>query len=93
MAEKLRRLFSSSSGAKRLRTLVAGRDDLAAIPNDAPVYFTRLARRRVRSSPALERVLPEARVFSADSAKEVMTFVIRRNAAALHERERDAVAG
>jgi DNA-binding transcriptional regulator YhcF (GntR family) len=81
-AARLRRLFDPGAGASRLAVLVHGRDDLDQIPPGAPLCITRLARRRMRGSPLLARGLPESRVFTPESARELMTFVVRANLAA-----------
>lgn len=81
-AAKLHRSFASNPFAGRLRTLVEGRDPLDAIPSGSPFYVTRLTRRRLSGTPLLERGLPEARVFEAESASEIMSFVVRANLAA-----------
>jgi len=82
-ARKLHHLFESSKGAANLRTLVLGSDDLNQIPENAPTYLTRLTRRRLKESPLLHRVLPEDRVFSAESARQILSFLIRTNLAAV----------
>ena len=81
-AAKLHRLFGSTTGATNLRTLVLGSDDLSQVPDEAPTYLTRLTRRRLKESPLLRRVLPEDRVFSAESARQILSFAIRTNSAA-----------
>ncbi len=78
-ADKLHLVFASAKGAAHLRTLVLGSDDLAEVPDDAPTYLTRLTRARLKDSPLLRRVLPEARVFSAESARQILSFVARAN--------------
>jgi len=78
-ADKLHRLFGSSTGAANLRTLVLGTHDLNEIPDDAPTYLTRLTRRRLGECTLLQRVLPEARVFSAESARQILSFLSRTN--------------
>ncbi|HEX7242985.1 MAG TPA: GntR family transcriptional regulator [Longimicrobiaceae bacterium] len=78
-AARLRRIFEADPGAARLVVLVHGRDDLDAIPPEAPLYVTGLTRRRMVGSPLLERGLPEARVFMPASATEIMSFVVRAN--------------
>jgi hypothetical protein len=78
-ADKLHLPFSSSRGAANLRTLVVGTDELSETPEDAPTYLTRLARRRLGRSPLLHRVLPEARVFSPESTRQILSFLIRAN--------------
>ncbi|MBA3346476.1 MAG: GntR family transcriptional regulator [Gemmatimonadales bacterium] len=81
-AAKLHRLFASTTGAANLRTLVFESDDLSQVPDDAPTYLTRLTRRRLKESSLLSRVLPEDRVFSAESARQILSFLIRANSSA-----------
>lgn len=95
-ARKLRAYLAPPRGASRFHALIYGQDDLRQIPNTAPLYLTRLTRRRMQHSPEslresgagscqlrlLERVLPEARVFSGESARELIAFVVRANLAA-----------
>lgn len=84
MERKLHEVFASADGAQNLRTLVRERDDLEAIPPKAPVYLTRLTRERLPSgNPLLARTLPEARVFTAASAREITAYLVRTNLAAL----------
>ncbi|MBA3892409.1 MAG: GntR family transcriptional regulator [Gemmatimonadales bacterium] len=83
---KLKGMFAGAPGGTNFRTLVIGRDDLAAIPDTAPTYLTRLGRQRADASPLLDRVLPEARVFSEESARQVLSFVVRANLDALAAR-------
>lgn len=87
-AAKLHALFEGTPGAGNLRTLEVGRDDMAAIPESAPTYLTQLARARVGDTPLLQRVLPEARVFSPESARQVLSFIVRANRDALAVRRR-----
>ncbi|MDQ3138734.1 MAG: GntR family transcriptional regulator [Gemmatimonadota bacterium] len=88
---KLRRMFADAPDGTNFRTLVLGRDDLDAIPETAPTYLTRLARQRAGPIPLLDRVLPEARVFSEESAREVLSFMVRANLDALAARSAVAV--
>lgn len=100
-AARLHTLYAPSRAAKRLRALVYGQDDVQSIPPDAPLYLTRLARERMKHDgevngmaelPLLNRVLPDARVFSAESTRELLTFVVRANLAARNVPERVAVS-
>lgn len=83
MAAKLHTVFSAAPGYANLTVLVTGRDDLAVIPRSAPVYLTRLARRRLAGHRLLARTLAEARVFTKESAREITAYLIRANLAAL----------
>ncbi|MBA3317497.1 MAG: GntR family transcriptional regulator [Gemmatimonadales bacterium] len=84
---KLQRMFADVPGGANFRTRVVDRDDLATIPDAAPTYLTRLARQRAGPTPLLDRVLPEARVFSLESARQVLSFVVRANLDALATRK------
>ncbi len=64
-----------------------GWDDLAQIPEGAPAYVMPAARARLDDLPLLTRVIPAPRVFSADSAREILTFIIQSNMAAIAARE------
>lgn len=83
MAAKLRRLFDGAPGAANLRLLVLGEHDLSAIPEDAPTYLTQLARQRVGDTPLLRRIWPEARIFSEESSRHLLSFIVRANLQAL----------
>ncbi|HKG95294.1 MAG TPA: winged helix-turn-helix domain-containing protein [Gemmatimonadaceae bacterium] len=86
-AEKLRKIYAQSSHAGNLRVVVLADDDPGAaahVPPGAPVYITGRARERLAasgSSPLLERVTPEVRVFSRESAREILEFIVRANTA------------
>lgn len=82
-AAKLHRLFEGAPGAANLRPLVVGRDDLSTIPEAAPTYLTQLARRQVGDIPLRQRILPEARVFSSESARQLFSFIVRANSEAV----------
>lgn len=84
-AEKLARIFASAPGAANLRVLVHGRDDPDQIPEAAPVYLTRLARERGPDRSRLKQIMPQARVFTPDTARQIFTFILRANLAALAE--------
>ncbi|MEO8576293.1 MAG: GntR family transcriptional regulator [Gemmatimonadales bacterium] len=79
---KLRRIFENDESSENLRTLVHSRDDLSRIPANSPTYLTRLTRNQIDAIPLLERVIPETSVFSPTTAREILEFVVRANAAA-----------
>jgi DNA-binding transcriptional regulator YhcF (GntR family) len=78
LGTNLRKMFASPN----LRVIVFERDPLD-VPASAPVYLTRLARRLLSSQrpnhPLLTRTLPESRVFSDDTARELTGFIIAAN--------------
>ncbi len=80
---KLRKIFERTPGAANLRPLVIGQDDLSGIPDEAPTYLTQLARQQVGDRPTLRRVLPEARIFSEESSRQLLSFIVRTNLQAL----------
>lgn len=81
--EALRQFFATTPGAENIRTLIVGRDDLEAIPDDAPVYVTRSAREALEGVRLRGRLLPTARLLSADASRAIMQFVVDANLAAL----------
>ena len=85
-ASKLREVFATVGAASNLHPLIEGRDDLARIPPGAPTYVTRAAHRRLRDPALLARVTPESRVFSPESARELLSFVVRANMQAVAPR-------
>jgi hypothetical protein len=84
--ETIRRFFASTPGADNLRPLVLGRDDLSAIPDGAPTYVTQRARERLGDSRIAGRILPPARLFSPESAREIIGFIVHANLEALTRR-------
>jgi DNA-binding transcriptional regulator YhcF (GntR family) len=87
-ATKLRGIFGHVPGASNFHALVHARDDLRRIPVDAPTYITAVARERLDDARLLARVMPERRALSTESAREILTFVVRANMAALPPAER-----
>jgi hypothetical protein len=85
-AEKLHKIFSASPGHENLRPLVYERDSLDGIAPDAPAYVTLPVRVRLDGSPLLARALPVARVTASVPARQLLTFIVRSNVAALRPR-------
>lgn len=82
-AKKLGQIFASSPIPANLRVLIQGRDDLDQIPDGAPVHLTRLAHERLPERSPLRSILPRAPVFSSTTSRELFTFLLRGNMAAL----------
>jgi DNA-binding transcriptional regulator YhcF (GntR family) len=76
------------SASKNLRILIVGRDDVAAIPLAAPVYVTRAAMDALAGAPIGGRIVPSARVFSAQAARDLVGYIVRANLDALSARTR-----
>jgi DNA-binding transcriptional regulator YhcF (GntR family) len=81
--EIVRGYFAGIPGVHNLRFLIAGEDDLSTIPSGAPTYVTRSARDRLGDAPIKGRILPSARVFSAETGREIVRYIVRRNLDAL----------
>ena len=79
----LGQFFADTPGVQNLRIFVVERDDPRTIPAGAPGYVTRGARERLGGTALHGRVLPTARIFSSDSARELVAFIVRANFAAL----------
>lgn len=81
-AAKLRLIFGAAEGGRRLHVLIYGRDALE-VPSDAPVYLTRLVRRKMWQDgvehPLMGRCLPEAQLFSDETTRELSRFVVGAN--------------
>ena len=76
-------LFAEVPGAENIRPIILGRDDLSAIPADAPVYVTRSAREQLGSAPVPGRVVPPARILAAESAREILSMIVAANIRAM----------
>lgn len=85
----LRKFFSGvAAAAENLRVLVVGRDDVAGIPSEAPVYVTRAATDALRGAAIGGRIVPSARVFAAGAARDLVSYIVRANIDALAARTR-----
>jgi DNA-binding transcriptional regulator YhcF (GntR family) len=73
----------TSAAAGALHPIVLGRDDIATIPDDAGVYLSRAARRRLDGQSMRFRVLPPARAFTARTARELLALLVEANLAAM----------
>ena len=80
---KLLKIYASNADAANFHALLDASAELDAIPAGAPTYVTRTARERLRGTAIAARVMPEVRAFSTESARQILTFVVRANMAAL----------
>lgn len=79
-------LLASAAGryADRVKAVVLGRDELAEIPADAPVYVTRSARQRLGPATVIPgQHIPAARSFDAASSLEILKLVVSANLKAM----------
>lgn len=81
-----RAVFEPTGRGTNLRVLIIGEDDLEGIPPGAPVYIMGRAYRELRGGEIAQRVTPIRRVFSRDMAREILTFIVRANMAAMAAR-------
>lgn len=81
--EKLRWVFADTPGAENLRLLIAARDDGRAVPPGAPLHVMRSARALVGEPDVGRPLLPPARVFSEESARQLLTHVVLANMRAI----------
>lgn len=81
--DMLLRFFADVPGVENLHVVVFGRDDLTAIPPEAPTYVTQHVRARLAGVDIPGRILPAARTIAATSARELLTFLVRSNLEAL----------
>jgi hypothetical protein len=79
-------IYGEVEGAGNLRPIVAGEDDLAAIPPGSTVYVTRAAEIRMSSTAVLRTISSPGRIFAESMATELLRIIVRSNigAARLH---------
>lgn len=95
LADKLRRQFRDRAGARNLRTVILGHDDVAGIPQGSPAYVWRTARDRLGGTPPNVSSLATLRAFSAETARAIVRLVVGENlraAAARSGPEREAAS-
>ena len=82
-AAKLPRIFGGIPGAEGIRPVVVGRDALSDIADDAVSYVMSRAQARLPPGGLRGMVISAPRVFSLESAREILSFVVQANLAAL----------
>ncbi len=83
-AEKLTRIiYRDERDVSNVRAVILGRDDPDLIPSGAPVLVMPTARRRLGDGAITRRTVPITRGFSRETVRELLTFVVRSNVAAL----------
>jgi DNA-binding transcriptional regulator YhcF (GntR family) len=85
--KKLPKMLETLGPTKNLRVVLLGRDNLEHIPPDAPTYIMSSAREQLLGAygPAGGPGHPihPPRIFSDESARELLTMLVRANSAAL----------
>lgn len=77
----VREFVGDVEGNANVRILVAGRDDLSIIPEDAPTYLTESARERLGRTRLPGRIVTPARILSDDCVSQVMRVIVDLNIA------------
>ncbi|MGQ0701940.1 MAG: GntR family transcriptional regulator [Gemmatimonadales bacterium] len=75
-AEALRVIFDPTGVSHHLRPVILGRDNPDSIPPTAPVYILELAYERLGDTHLTRRVKPLPRVFSEETAREILSTII-----------------
>ena len=73
------RMLGDVKGVENLHVLVHGRDDLSAIPPDAPVHVTHRVREALGEETLGGRLLSPGRTISPATARQLLEFMIRTN--------------
>ena len=81
-AAKARVIWGQERGAERLGLLTLGHDSLADIPEEAALMLMPRARRLLADTELIERALPP-RGLSLDTKREILSFLVHTNIAAL----------
>lgn len=84
--DAVRAAFAPVANGQNARSIILGEDDLGSIPEGAPTYIMRRAHDQLGDSAFARRVVPIRRVFAAEMARELLTFIVRANMAAAEDR-------
>ena len=84
-AAKARVIWGDEPGAERLHAITLGPDSPADVPQDAAVMLMPRARAWLGDDPLVERALPH-RGFSDETARDIVSFVVRANLPAAPQR-------
>jgi DNA-binding transcriptional regulator YhcF (GntR family) len=82
-AEALHTVFAPTGHERNLRLLIVDRDDVAAIPEGAELFLMRSVREHAGAATLLRRGITFTRVFSTETARQLLTMIVRANMAAL----------
>lgn len=84
-AKVIREFVRDADVDGNVRVLVAGRDDVGVIPDDAPTYVTESARERLGRTRLPGRLILPARILTDECVDEIVRLVVRLNLAAAAE--------
>lgn len=77
----LRKVLKPIPQSRNVRILVAGSGDVALIPRDSRTYVTESARRMLGADGLPGRVIRPRRVFSSETVREIVAFLVAHNSA------------
>ncbi|MDQ6873240.1 MAG: GntR family transcriptional regulator [Gemmatimonadota bacterium] len=64
---------------RNVRTMIAGRDDLTAIPPQAPTYVTEAARQKLGKFRIPGRLISPPRLLAENSVRSLVAFIVKMN--------------
>lgn len=74
---KLRKIYASLPGSEKLQIINLHDVDSIAIPQDVATYASSAARNQLKGDPILDRIVPATRLITNDSARELLSFILR----------------
>lgn len=77
--EAVRNYLENVVDLRNVRTLLAGRDDLTAIPPHAPTYVTEAARLKLGKIQIPGRLIPPPRILAENCVRAIITFIVATN--------------
>lgn len=77
----LRQVLKTVPGSANVTILLAGSEEVSLVPRDARTYVTESARRMLGRGGLPGRVIRPRRVFSSETVREVVAFLVAHNAA------------
>ena len=89
--EKLRKLYQNVPHGDNAKQIRVGTGDLSKIPHDAPVWVTQAALERIGDLPPRPHWLTTAQIFSSDTVRDLVSYLVRTNLAAATAIEVNAV--
>lgn len=88
-AAKAAVMFANRETTHELRVLVAGRDDVSAVPAGATTYIMRRARELLHDHPLVARVPETSSIFARESRRAILSFIAQANLERVGARMRD----
>lgn len=77
--ELVRNYLQNVVDLRNVRMLLAGRDDLTAIPPQAPTYVTEAARQKLGKTQLPGRLISPPRLLAENCVRAIVTFIVAMN--------------